>query len=392
MMIKISDLTFQWITIITGLLLSIVTTYIVAKNFSFENYSLFSQCYSLGAILLILFDFGNKSMIFRSSIKIKKNLNRLNNSINVSTVIFFLSIVVLLIAKSSLIFITTAFCFFLINLIQFKSSFLKGSGNFYLDLKINIFYRFFLFVALCLQFFYLKNFKASLFFNLMALSLSISFIFIFINDFKDFKFKLNFPIIKKIIYFFLIDICIVLYFRADILIMSHLDISDNLISNYSISHKVFEFLAILISPICIIFYRKFRLSESLYHKNSQLLLGLKIIILIGIFVFFINIFFFEIIVNYIFDFKFKESANVVYIMNFGTIFMCMNSVLIFYFFSINEEKNIFYILIPITLFSLTANFCLLNTYGYIVSAYVFVINETLLSLGLIIFLIKKVYK
>lgn len=373
------DTSLQWGISISIIFISLVTNFILAKHLNIQEFSNFSEAMALGSIILIIFDFGFKNLIFRENVNNNDKLDYLQLAIVFSFVILIIMIFLVSLIDLDNYFILSILCFYLINLIFFKSYKLKAEGKFFEDFRLNVSSRFIGLILLCIQIFYLNKYNATDYFLFWFISLCICFLFF---NFKDLKFKpINFDkkIFKQIIYFFLIDFFIILYFKSDILLLSYFKVEDLYISNYNIAHKIFELPLSFIAPLCLIFYRENRLNYEKKKKLINISKHIKIILLLCAIYFFTIIFFYDYFIKFLFNNKFIESIEMVKLMSLTIFFLGLNCYLILLFFSINKEKIVMKIVFLIMIINILFNFIFINLLGYYAVIYSFIFTEIILS-------------
>lgn len=262
--LNIRHLIAQYFSYGLVLLISFSLTVVIARKFGPEIFSVYSASLSVGAILSILNDFGFKSLIQReASFSSTKTVNS-SNTILSSAIIHasltsFLSSLFLCLIFTDFIFIiiSISLCFYSITISQFISGWFKGKNLFVRDAINSALLRVVSAISI-LSIFWLKTPRPELI--LLAWGVSI-FIYNLMFHTWAFKFNLIFPskyIYKNLIPLFLIDICIVLYFRFDVILMQYIGGLKVEVGNYSAALRVIESFILLTMPIRGILLSQFR--------------------------------------------------------------------------------------------------------------------------------------
>ena len=377
---KLSKAIFlQWSISFFVIITSLVTNFILAKYLSINEFSNFAQAMALGSIMLIVFDFGFKNLIFRENISNYDKLDFLYLASTFSFLIFIVTLFFAYVLELKNYFILSIICFFFINLIFFKSYKFKAEGKFLSDFKLNIFCKSLGLMFLCIQIFYFEYYIASDFFLFWLLSLLICFLIFNFNELKLKKIIFPKKIFKQIFCFFFIDFFIILYFRSDILLLSYFKIDEIYISNYNIAHKIIELPLSFIGPLCLIFYRENRINFEEKKKLINISKHIKIILLICVIYFLFTILFYEYFIQFLFNNKFDESIEMVKLMSLTIFFLGLNCYLILLFFSINKEKIVMKIVFLVMIINILFNFIFINLLGYYAVIYSFIFTEIILS-------------
>ena len=386
----------QWLTSILIIIISILSTYLVAKYLNIFEFAKYSEAIALGSIFLILFDSGFKNIIFRENIvKLKQQKYLKEAGVN-STLILVFSLIIITLLKQDYYMHLALICFYLTNLLIFKSFYFKGIGKYLYDFKLNISFRGLSLIFLIIQLIVLEKLSAFSFFLFWCLSLLICVLIIYLKNLnlKLKSLKFNFKIYKKIYCFFLIDLFVVIYFKSDILILKYFDINPVIIANYSMSHKMFEIPMMFITPLCIVFYRNTRIQ--FLEKRLKFNSVYKVIyaIILSIVYFLLIKFFYKDFIKLLFSEKFVESIAMVEKMNIAILFMSVNCFFIMFFFSINKEKIILFIVFLSMVFNLSFNMLLVPILGHDAVIYSFIITEILVFSLLIInlFVRRNIYE
>ena len=375
-----------------SILITFLTNFFLAKYLSILEFSFFSQAMALGSIMLIVFDFGFKSLIFRENIKKETQINFLNIATYNSFIIFLFILIISFFVDTFPNIQIILLCFFILNLIFFKSYKYKAEGNFFLDFKINFILRILGFIFFLIQIFYFKFYDSGNYFNFWLISLTICCIFFYYKDITIRKKKIDKKIIKTVLTFFFIDLLIVIYFKSDILLLTYFKIDPIYIANYNIAHKVFEFPMAFFAPLCFLLYRDSRIFFNKHKFVSKNYNTIFLILISGILYFLITFFFYDNVIIYLFDQKFIQSITMVKYMSVTIIFMFLNCYLILILYSINMEKMVLNSVFLMTVLNVLFNVIFIQYYGYIAVIYSFIFTEFFLSIILIFKYLKIINK
>jgi O-antigen/teichoic acid export membrane protein len=279
------------------LIISFGLSIFIAREFGPKIFSVYSTSLSVGAILAIINDFGFKSLIQReTSFSSDGALNSpntiLSNAIIHATVMSCLSSLFLCLIFREFVFtiISISICFYGVTVSQFISSWLKGKQLFARDGTNNFLLRIVSALSI-LSIFSLENPMPEFVFLAWGISLLI---YNLVVHSWAFKFVFTLPSksnYKILVPLFSIDICIVLYFRFDVILLQYLGGLTVEIGNYSAALRVIEAFILLTMPLrgmLLSLFRKEYFSSNSFFQSFFIkliimgLLGLLIALLIGL--------------------------------------------------------------------------------------------------------------
>jgi O-antigen/teichoic acid export membrane protein len=387
---------FQLFSTIVVSAISFFLTILIARNFSYQEFTLYSYGVSLGSIFLVLYDGGFKQLLLRErshpSIHLKKFRSTLFDiSISNSLLVFLFIFLFFVFTDNPIFYFLIALCFLLLSIIQFISYNLKGMGLFILDSNFLIYSR--VLSAVPISILVICGFsKALLVFFVWLLALIIIILsYLFFMHNRQFKFNLSFGLYKFTIPFVLIDFFTAIYFRSDLIMMKHLNLSYVNIANYAASFKIIEIFNIIFFPISILLFRRIRKKIFILSARNYL-----ICILILLFVGFVASYFINIygryILNFFFGNSYINSDDYLSILSYALIFIIPNMFLTQLTLALNCEW--FYVLVTffIAAFNLLFNFLYLPSYGPIAASYISISTEIFIFLLLSLFISSKIKK
>jgi len=378
-------------------LMSFVTSVFIAQQIGPVNFGIYCFYLFIGYAIIVLIDGGFKTILFREgiisskNIKIPRDLLPIIASSHSFSICILLSILTLFFFEKYLLnILSVIFCFYIISLTQFASSILRGQTKLAIDsiwlLKNRLLSC--IFILLCI---YLEVKEVWQIF----ISWGISLLFVNFFSYEGFHYKPNLNIYRKYIYklypgiysIMLIDLATIFYFRSDLLILKYHTVNDFEIGHYSAAFKIIEGILLLINPISILIFKKFRIN---IHNKQESLRLLKRYLIFG---FFIGIIFYSIIIfstNLIitatFGNLYADSSEILCVLSLMTIFLVPNLILTQSILAFNLEKYYSIVAISAAILNISCNYFFIPYYGVFGSAYISVATEVFIFSSIFIYI------
>lgn len=385
----------QWVASVFVGVISFVVSVFIARSLGPELFGVYATAVSVGSIIAILIDGGFSKLLQREKVLATPTM------VVVKHRLYGLAcghaIIVMLIACIAAIsfnqyFLTLVFAilfFGTVVLNQFSLANLRAEGRLVRDALWQILNRSSTAIAVILalviganlpwQIFAAQALGAVFFGFILTRNLILSPIFKPSSD----LYKLLFPL-------FWLDFASTIYFRADMLIFEYLNLPKFEIGHYGVAYRMVEAAILIVSPVGLLLFRKFRLDFEAPHVIFKSLLSpliISFILAAGISVFFW--FFADSIISLAYGKAYQEAGVLLSILGCSLLFIFPNVILAQATLAMNLEKSYAVLATLAAVFNITGNFLLIPHYAIIGAAWMTVLTELLLFIGLLVILILK---
>lgn len=391
------DLSYQGFSLFFSGLISFIINILVFNKTNVNFYAEFSYALSLGFILVILFDFGNKNLILYISSKnsSKYKYDIIYYSIFISLMIFlFISLNFVLFFDSKYFYVILSF--FLINISQQISFYLKGHGKFIKEFFWQIYFRSSNLIFVYLAITYKKNDLEYLFLFWSISSLLSIFLYLNKNIKKFFFIKkkikifINSYFLNWILPFFIIDIFVTINLRLNIILMKHLGVENYKISSFAAAFRLFEIIVIFIGPVAILTLRHFMKNKIRNGKDLFVLMQQIFLISFGIFlIYFLSS---ELLSSIFFKQSYVQISNILKYLSICFILMIPNAVLFQYLISKKKHIILMKLIIIVSLICIISNIIFISYYAELGAVSNLILFETLIFFGTSLTIFKNFYE
>ena len=380
--------------------ISFLLSLFIAREVGPTNFGEYSIAISLGAVFLILFDGGFRTLILRERTKDRALQscihNELPNIASAHSIVVLILISVLFVfffPKKIHFYLGIILCFWSIAINQYASSILRGDGLLKVDaiflFKQRIFTAFFISSAILLGF--IQTYQILLAWALGSILSNL----LLKEGFRSppsFNHLLSHApgLYRPLFALMCIDLATVIYFRSDIVMLQAFNIVDNEIGQYAAAYRLIEAPILLFSPISIIFFRKILFLQStigLQRKfiyKSILLSG--IFSLIGVILFGL---FAEQLVFYAYGSEYSYASSLLPLLGWMIVLCIPNSLLTQAALALSLERDYAKTALVAAIANISLNFIFIPDHGILACAYNSIATEIILLIGLIFIINRK---
>lgn len=382
-------------------------TILIARYLGVTDYGIVSFAISFTGLIGIVMDLGMTTYITREIAKNKDLLFRYMNNIFIfklilSTILFFISGLILYILGYSHLTIIVTLIFTIEIIIMSITTFLNGIFQAFEQLKYQAI------GSILNSGFLLLGILITIFFNLGVISIAIAytiaylifFIYVFLKYIKKFnfpRFELDLKFIKKVLIdslpFGLTNFFYTIYFSIDIVMLFYLsgDYATGLYkSAYNIINVFTTFFVVyqgVIFPVMSKFFAESKdLLKSSYELSVKYLLLIIIPISVGVF------FYARPLVDLIYSNQYSLATTPVQILIWTVSFLFINGAASILLNAIDKEKTVTKVYIIAALFNVALNFILIPHMSYDGAAIATVASEILITVLTVYYIFKTSYK
>lgn len=382
-------------------------TILIARYLGVTDYGIVSFAISFTGLIGIVMDLGMTTYITREIAKNKDLLFRYMNNIFIfklilSTILFFISGLILYILGYSHLTIIVTLIFTIEIIIMSITTFLNGIFQAFEQLKYQAI------GSILNSGFLLLGILITIFFNLGVISIAIAytiaylifFIYVFLKYIKKFnfpRFELDLKFIKKVLIdslpFGLTNFFYTIYFSIDIVMLFYLsgDYATGLYkSAYNIINVFTTFFVVyqaVIFPVMSKFFAESKdLLKSSYELSVKYLLLIIIPISVGVF------FYARPLLDLIYSNQYSLATTPVQILIWTVSFLFINGAASILLNAIDKEKTVTKVYIIAALFNVALNFILIPHMSYDGAAIATVASEILITVLTVYYIFKTSYK
>ena len=382
-------------------------TILIARYLGVTDYGIVSFAISFTGLIGIVMDLGMTTYITREIAKNKDLLFRYMNNIFIfklilSTILFFISGLILYILGYSHLTIIVTLIFTIEIIIMSITTFLNGIFQAFEQLKYQAI------GSILNSGFLLLGILITIFFNLGVISIAIAytiaylifFIYVFLKYIKKFnfpRFELDLKFIKKVLIdslpFGLTNFFYTIYFSIDIIMISYLsgDYATGLYkSAYNIINVFTTFFVVYQAVIFPVMSKFFEESQNLIKISYELSVKYLLLIIIPISV---GVFFYaRPLVDLIYSNQYSLATTPVQILIWTVSFLFINGAASILLNAIDKEKTVTKVYIIAALFNVALNFILIPHMSYDGAAIATVASEILITVLTVYCIFKTSYK
>lgn len=382
-------------------------TILIARYLGVTDYGIVSFAISFTGLIGIVMDLGMTTYITREIAKNKDLLFRYMNNIFIfklilSTILFFISGLILYILGYSHLTIIVTLIFTIEIIIMSITTFLNGIFQAFEQLKYQAI------GSILNSGFLLLGILITIFFNLGVISIAIAytiaylifFIYVFLKYIKKFnfpRFELDLKFIKKVLIdslpFGLTNFFYTIYFSIDIVMLFYLsgDYATGLYkSAYNIINVFTTFFVVYQSVVFPVMSKFFKESQDLIKVSYELSVKYLLLIIIPLSV---GVFFYaRPLVDLIYSNQYSLASTPVQILIWTVLFLFINGAASVLLNAIDKEKTVTKIYIIAAAFNVCLNMVLIPAYSYDGAAIATVLSEILITFLTLYYIFKTDYK
>ena len=382
-------------------------TILIAIYLGVTDYGIVSFAISFTGLIGIVMDLGMTTYITREIAKNKDLLFRYMNNIFIfklilSTILFFISGLILYILGYSHLTIIVTLIFTIEIIIMSITTFLNGIFQAFEQLKYQAI------GSILNSGFLLLGILITIFFNLGVISIAISytiaylifFIYVFLKYIKKFnfpRFELDLKFIKKVLIdslpFGLTNFFYTIYFSIDIVMLFYLsgDYATGLYkSAYNIINVFTTFFVVYQSVVFPVMSKFFKESQDLIKVSYELSVKYLLLIIIPLSV---GVFYYaRPLVDLIYRNQYSLASTPVQILIWTVLFLFINGTESVLLNAIDKEKTVTKIYIIAAAFNVCLNMVLIPAYSYDGAAIATVLSEILITFLTLYYIFKTDYK
>lgn len=387
-------------SVVTGVI-SFALSLFIARQVGADNFGIYSTAIAIGAILAISIDGGMRNLITREHTRNSQHLNIFKSEL--PRIAMGHSLITALVASIFCLFyfegnqslaLSIIWCFWGIVISQYASAILRGDGNLRLDslwqLKMRVLSAGLIGAIIAVGFH--KPWQL-----LSAWAIASIFGNFFLKNGFCFKplfkplFSLNFKLYRALLPLLWIDLATTIYFRSDLVLLKHFEISDSQIGQYAAAYRLIEASILLATPISIIIFRNVRLlHENRTLQNRCIFRSLLIASLLGL----IGAVAMQILaiplVHLTYGDQYIQASTALSILSWMIALLIPNTVLTQAALALNLEKSYALTATFAAIGNIGLNFIFIPEYGVIASAYSSIATELTLLIGLSIAIFQKI--
>lgn len=382
-------------------------TILIARYLGVTDYGIVSFAISFTGLIGIVMDLGMTTYITREIAKNKDLLFRYMNNIFIfklilSTILFFISGLILYILGYSHLTIIVTLIFTIEIIIMSITTFLNGIFQAFEQLKYQAI------GSILNSGFLLLGILITIFFNLGVISIAIAytiaylifFIYVFLKYIKKFnfpRFELDLKFIKKVLIdslpFGLTNFFYTIYFSIDIVMLFYLsgDYATGLYkSAYNIINVFTTFFVVYQSVVFPVMSKFFKESQDLIKVSYELSVKYLLLIIIPLSV---GVFYYaRPLVDLIYRNQYSLASTPVQILIWTVLFLFINGTASVLLNAIDKEKTVTKIYIIAAAFNVCLNMVLIPAYSYDGAAIATVLSEILITFLTLYYIFKTDYK
>ena len=382
-------------------------TILIAIYLGVTDYGIVSFAISFTGLIGIVMDLGMTTYITREIAKNKDLLFRYMNNIFIfklilSTILFFISGLILYILGYSHLTIIVTLIFTIEIIIMSITTFLNGIFQAFEQLKYQAI------GSILNSGFLLLGILITIFFNLGVISIAISytiaylifFIYVFLKYIKKFnfpRFELDLKFINKVLIdslpFGLTNFFYTIYFSIDIVMLFYLsgDYATGLYkSAYNIINVFTTFFVVYQSVVFPVMSKFFKESQDLIKVSYELSVKYLLLIIIPLSV---GVFYYaRPLVDLIYRNQYSLASTPVQILIWTVLFLFINGTASVLLNAIDKEKTVTKIYIIAAAFNVCLNMVLIPAYSYDGAAIATVLSEILITFLTLYYIFKTDYK
>ncbi|MBL4681061.1 MAG: oligosaccharide flippase family protein [Pseudomonadales bacterium] len=388
------SLLWQWSATIYVAALSFGLIVYLGRVLGPSQFGILSFVLSIVTIYAIAIDAGYRTVLFREGIRAVST--RENNGEElmpkalghaVTATILGLFLILVLPFSNKMLYILALLCMFLATIVVFNSSDLKAKANFEMDAKWQVSVR--TITAILILGFVSQFESVESYFGAWFLGLGIClFLPMAIALRRMPRLKINKKLWQVGLWFMVIDMATVIYFRSDIIMLRILQPDEKIVGEYAAAYRILEGIILLMAPVAQIAFRALRLEWNDLRKFGKLLLPLFLVTTgVAILIVGVGRLFSEQIVLISFGGSFTGATDLINLLLLSLIFILPNSILTQGAIALNKEKFYGLMALAAMVVNLILNYVLIPEYGASGAAWATLVTEGVLFLGLVIAMI-----
>ena len=381
----------QWLAIGIVGAVSFVLSIFVARQLGPEAFGVYAQAVSLGALLSILIDGGFGKLLMRETVRVSPSLEThgeflhryaYGHALSVMAVLAFL-VVVNPLAPHWPTLLATVGAFGAVVLANFSMAILRGQGRLMRDALWQIGGRlltaFFVIVALW--------FGAGSPWVILVAQCVGTFVFLIILMRRGWiapKLRIPRAVYATALPLVWLELATVAYFRADMLLFETAGVPKADIGSYGVAFRLIEAFLLLASPVGLLLFRRFRLDSGVTTDAvlRQVMRFAAFAGAIGLLVFFAAQPLADMFFQTVFGKGFALSADCFRILSLMLVFALANGVLGQGVLALGSERFYAWTATVAAIVNILGNLVLMPEYGVWAAAWMTVITEAVLSVGL----------
>lgn len=381
--------------------ISFTLSLFIARQIGADSFGIYSTAMAIGAILAIPIDGGMRNLITREQTRksqhldiFKSELPRIAMGHSLVTALAA-SIFCLFYFESNLsIALSIIWCFWGIVISQCASALLRGDGDLRLDslwqLKMRILSAGLIGLIIVMGFH-----KPWQLLSAWAIASIVGNLFLK----HGFRFKPLFkPLLSQklklyraLLPLLWIDLATTVYFRLDLVLLKHLEISDSQIGQYAAAYRLIEASILVATPISIIIFRKVRLlHEDRALQNRYIFQSLLIASLFGLLGSAAMQMLAIPLVHLTYGDQYAQASTALSILSWMIALLIPNTVLTQTALALNLEKAYALTATLAALSNIGLNLLFIPEYGTAAAAYSSIATELILFIGLLIAILQKI--
>ncbi len=392
----LKSLAAQWIATFYVGAVSLALSIFVARQTGPAIFGEYSVALAVGAVLAIFIDGGMRNLLMREHTRASSQLEYLSGrlpSIALShaliVAISFSLLAITLFGDHVPVALATIWCFFGVVLTQYASSILRGEGRLVLDAGWQMWSR--SFSAACIVLVIVLGFHSP-WHILVAWSFGAVMANLIFS--RGIRFRPDFAIRPKLYKVALpllwIDLATAIYFRSDMMILQWLGVSQERIGQYAAAYRLIEAMIFLANPVAILLFRHMRKTnedkkELARHipRSTALaaLLGLVGAVIIAALA--------EPIITLTYGSTYPETAGLLAILSWSLAFVLPNAILTQAALALDLERSYALAASIAAVCNVTLNFIFIAHSGPQAAAWITVVTEAVLLVGLAVALTRN---
>lgn len=373
--------------------ISFALSLFIARQVGASNFGQYSTALAIGSILAIGLDGGMRNLLTRERTRASKHLAHLfkilpQMAMGYSLVAALLASIICLIAfpEQSTLGLGIIWCFWGAVITQYASAILRGDGNLKSDSQWQLKQRTLtaILIVTAIYLGYLEAWQLLSAWAAGALGANLFFKegFRFKPSFKP-LISLDLKLYQTLVPLLWIDLATTIYFRSDLILLRHLQISDEDIGQYAAAYRLIEAAILIVSPISIIIFRKVRLlHEERALQISYIFKSLLISALFGFIGLVLIEWAAEPLVRLTYGVQYAQSAVLLPILGWMIVLLIPNTVLTQVALALNLEKSYAATATLAAIGNVGLNLTFIPKYGVMAAAYISIATELILFLGL----------
>jgi O-antigen/teichoic acid export membrane protein len=386
----IKSLGYQWVAAGFVVLVSLALAFILARVLGPEGFGHYSYILSIATIYAIIQDGGFRTLLFRENVdgqKVNKifDVKLLPMSLGyvlITTIIGILFVTISPILHGSALALAIA-CMGLVIISAYNSALLKGRGLFDREAIWQILVRAVPFITIIitlilfpfeLEYIFIAWFIGLLVALFSPLAKSIRVKPIFYTDIQ---------VLRTSIVFLTIDAATVLYFRSDIILLTHLQDNLSNVGQYAAAYRMLEGVILIMTPVAHLAFRALRI----HCCDRILFIRLLFKLILGMFftgltIVGISYWIGNDIYLFIFGSGFKTTGYLVFLIFCALIFILPNYILSQAAIALHREKYYAYTALLAAVLNIVLNIWLIPSYGVLGAASATIATEAFLFIAL----------